>query len=128
MRTLFKLSILVVCVVFIGSCSPKNDTLVAVRDGVVLTEGTPVRFQLKSLFPSPFSGTGTLFFTVYSPQRIRMSIYNADWQEVQVLYDEVYQSGSHELTFKTENLSNGVFYLVAKGESETQILSFVHVK
>ncbi|MBK9246981.1 MAG: hypothetical protein IPM69_02440 [Ignavibacteria bacterium] len=54
MRTLFKLSILVVCVVFIGSCSAKNDTLVAVRDGAVLTEGTPVRFQLKSIFPSPF--------------------------------------------------------------------------
>lgn len=94
---------LVLCIVVTG-CSYDNDTLVAIRNGEKLSEGSPVRFQLLNIFPDPSQSQAQIEMEVFSPQRIKLSIYNEDWQELRVISEDIYTGGHH-----TPNFSAKVF-------------------
>jgi hypothetical protein len=112
----------------IGCSKYENDPVVGVRDGQKISNGTVVRFQLYRIYPTPVHKIGEVRFMVYSPQHLRISIYNEDWQEMKVVFDADYNSGIFEETVSTQDLPNGIFYIVAKGDSETQMISFINIR
>ncbi len=67
------------------------------------------------LFPNPFASEATLQFT--SPGgRIRISLFDAIGSELEVLADQNFPSGTHELTVDGRKLASGNYYVRVQGK------------
>ena len=121
------LPLLFVMCLFCCACTSQDDNpFVAVRDGEKLKGGSLVRFQLSGLYPNPLDSEGIVEFMVPFQQRIKLSIYSEEWQELRVLSDRIYPVGDMRQEISAENLSHGVYYLVATSEEDIQIIKFIH--
>jgi hypothetical protein len=88
---------------------------------------TPKVFSLSQNFPNPFNPSTRIQFALPTKGHVSLKIYNVAGQLVKTLADEVYEAGSHELTWDgTNNLGSSVasgvyFYKIkAAGKYENQ--------
>ena len=75
--------------------------------------------QLATAYPNPVSTRGTFTFELAKPSQVRVELVNVLGVRVRLLVDGLYASGSHELSFGTEDLPNGVYSLVINSEGRT---------
>ncbi len=99
--------------------SPPLGKIVADIQEVV---AVPEREQLGQNYPNPFNPSTTVSFSLASPERVTLIIYNTLGQQIKVLADAQYEPGSHQLTWdgRTEDgraAASGVyFYRLVAGE------------
>ncbi len=70
---------------------------------------TPTDFTLDPIYPNPFSSSASLSFVLEQPKHIRVSLFDMLGREVQVLVDNLYPSGQHEIELVGQNLSSGMY-------------------
>jgi len=81
-------------------------------------------FELNSNFPNPFNPSTNISFTVHETAGINLTIkvYDQTGRFIQQLADRQYFShGTHEKSFKAENLSSGlyIYRVTGRGNEET---------
>lgn len=72
-------------------------------------------------FPNPFSDTTTIYFST-DEEKVRLSIFDAQGNEIKQLINERYSAGEHQITFDGRSLPPGNYYyrLVTGGRQKTK--------
>ncbi|MFC2136203.1 DUF2341 domain-containing protein [Bacteroidota bacterium] len=67
------------------------------------------KFVLHQNYPNPFNPSTKISFEVPSEMRVKVTIYNILGEVVEVLANDIYEPGSHELIFDGGRLAAGVY-------------------
>jgi uncharacterized protein (TIGR03790 family) len=91
----------------------------------------PQRFALEQNYPNPFNPSTTIRYSLPEGASVRLVVYNALGQEIEILVDGRQDAGVHEAQFvpgRSGAAASGVYYyrLVAGDKCETR--SMVYVK
>ena len=73
------------------------------------TEELPSQATLHGNYPNPFNPSTTIRFELTEAQPVRLAVYNALGQQVQVLADSQFGAGQHEVRFDAMNLASGLY-------------------
>ena len=69
----------------------------------------PQQATLHGNYPNPFNPATTIRFELPEAQAVRLVVYNAIGQQVQVLVDGSLGSGPHEVRFEAGHLASGLY-------------------
>ncbi len=85
----------------------------------------PAAPMLAGNYPNPFNPSTTVRFMLPARQHVRLAVYNALGQEVQVLVEGVREAGEHEVRFTARNLPSGVYFARLEAAAHTAVRSLV---
>ncbi len=71
-------------------------------------------------YPNPFRQQTALSFTLPSPERVRLAVYDVLGREVAVFFDGTTETGQHEATFDGQGLPSGVYLWRLEAGAEVQ--------
>ena len=80
---------------------------------------TPVEYKLYQNFPNPFNSRTIISFSIPARQRVRLVIYNALGQEIDVLVDDIMSTGRHLLQWNARNRPSGLYMYRIKSDHYT---------
>ncbi len=74
-------------------------------------------YELRQNYPNPFNPVTTIEYSIATPGRVQVEIFNLLGQRVKTLVDQNQTAGSHKVKFDGADLSSGVyFYSIKSGE------------
>ena len=77
--------------------------------------GVPEREDMNSSFgqpyPNPFTNETFMNFNLESDQHVRVDIYNMNGQKIATLADTKFEKGTHQLSWKAENMPEGIYFI-----------------
>ncbi|MBD3276419.1 MAG: DUF4962 domain-containing protein [Candidatus Marinimicrobia bacterium] len=88
------------------------------REDVSDSSSASVEVQLNQNYPNPFHTATTISFSLSSSAEIELLLYNALGQKIMILQSGLYSAGSHEMTFQSEGLSSGVYFIQLRTRDE----------
>lgn len=74
---------------------------------------TPEGFALAQNYPNPFNPTTTISFSLPEQDHVTLRVFNSQGQLVQILAQQVYEPGTHELTWDANAqspLPSGIYF------------------
>ena len=77
-------------------------------------------FTLFASYPNPFNSTTTISYTLPSPARVNISIYDISGKLIETLYNDFQQAGEWSTTLNGSDLTSGI-YFVRMNASEVQL-------
>ncbi len=89
--------------------------------GINSGESNPQDFYLGQNYPNPFNPITTIPFSLEKATDIKLTVYNALGQEVDVLYDGFQSSGLHTAQFGAETLPSGIYLCKLVSGKDIQI-------
>ena len=92
-----------------------NNRTAHLPNGTLLTEESAIRV---SAFPNPFFEETTIAYQLSTSQQVKLSVFDAAGQLIQVLKNAIQEAGTYQVRFDTTNLPAGVYFyhLVTNGE------------
>ncbi len=88
----------------------------------------PTRFAVESAYPNPFNNVTTIRYTLPRDAPIALVVYNVQGREVATLVDGPMQAGRHELQWRADTHSSGVYFLRLTAPGTTRIMKLVLMK
>jgi hypothetical protein len=79
----------------------------------------PLEYALRQNYPNPFNPATTILFSLPARQRVRLTIFNTLGQRVEHLVDDVYNAGTHVVTWQAKMMPGGVYFYQLKTSSRT---------
>ena len=70
----------------------------------------PETFTLLSAYPNPFNPVTTINYTIHSPGRVNLTVYNVVGKKIVTLVDEFQNANTYRYTFNGSELSSGVYF------------------
>jgi len=98
--------------------------ITAVDDGSIV----PEEFVLYQAYPNPFNPSTTISFQTPDMERVKLSIYNITGQEIATLIEAVLPAGVHEVNWRPDGLSGGVYYYRLETKTIQRTRSLVLLK
>jgi hypothetical protein len=117
-----------------GSClltvSPNKFSVYQVDalSGVQPPEVTSHEFALYPCYPNPFNPSTVIRFSLPHAEQAKLTIYDVTGRQVQVLANEVLDSGEHHVTFSSTNLASGVYFIRLEAGHQIQTAKIVMLK
>ena len=68
-------------------------------------------YHLESPFPNPVNNQATIVFTILKPEYVKLNIFNLSGQEVMTITESYYPKGKHQIKFRTNQLSTGIYFI-----------------
>jgi hypothetical protein len=100
----------------------------AIDKNVFVKNSKASYFKLKQNYPNPFNPSTRITFTLPGIENVTLEIYNTLGQKIEILLNKKMSAGSHEVEFKAQNLSSGIyFYRITAGDF-SQMRKMVLVK
>lgn len=99
--------------------------------GLGLEEDFKHRFDPITLYPNypnPFNNSTTIRYYLPKRSKIKLSIYNALGQLIDVLLDEYQIGGHHTLNWYAQDIPSGIYYLQLEDEKEKMISKCILLK
>ncbi len=81
-----------------------------------------------SNYPNPFNPETTLNFNLVSDSNVEISVYNVKGQKVDTIVNKGFTKGNHNITWKADSFSTGVYFAVLKTKSGTTTAKLVLMK
>lgn len=106
------------------SCFDPNQQITSNED----VQENPGGIQLLQNYPNPFNPTTTITFELQEPANVRLVIYNAVGQQIGVLAEQNFGSGSHSIQFEGTGLPSGIYFYQLNSGSFIQIRRMVLLK
>jgi len=75
--------------------------------------------EITGNYPNPFNPETTLLYNLTQDAIVTLTIYNVRGEEVEVLESGFMQAGSHQIIWKAEDLSGGVYFAKLKAGVQT---------
>lgn len=89
-------------------------------------------YSLTQNSPNPFSDSTLITYSLAEKSKVLLEIYNDKAETIEILVNEVQESGSHSIFFHAEidglKLPAGVYYYRLKIIGDTKVNEFVDVK
>lgn len=73
----------------------------------------PMDFLLTSPYPNPFNPSTTMVVFLPEASMLQIMVYNTIGQQVEVLTNNSFDAGYHNLTFDASSLSSGIYFIQA---------------
>ncbi|MBL7978563.1 MAG: carboxypeptidase regulatory-like domain-containing protein [Bacteroidetes Order II. Incertae sedis bacterium] len=71
----------------------------------------PNGLAIQQVYPNPFSNTTTLRFSVSTPEKVQVSVFDLTGRRLQLVSDEFRSAGHHEVQWQPDaNLPNGMYF------------------
>jgi hypothetical protein len=67
------------------------------------------RFALTDAYPNPFNPTTNIRFSLRESGDITLAVYDVAGRHVRTLASGSYSAGSHDVTFRADNLPSGTY-------------------
>ena len=81
---------------------------------------TPMKYELSQNYPNPFNPATTIQFSLPTSETVKLTLYNANGQEVRSIVNEYKESGTYIINFNASGLSSGAyFYKLTAGTFNT---------
>jgi len=74
----------------------------------------PKHFSLSQNYPNPFNTTTKIKYKLFEAGRVQLSVYDISGRKVQVLVDTIQSSGTHDVLWRADNYSSGIYWLSFK--------------
>ena len=103
-------------------------TVTGTEQSPASTEAASETPALTGNYPNPFNPETTISFSLPSNQRVRLTVYNALGQQVQVLVDGYMKSGSHQARFAAHQLPSGTYFTRLETEAGIFTKSIILMK
>jgi len=91
-----------------------------------VTEGKTV--ELAQNYPNPFNPTTTINFNLQTSANVKLSVFNAQGQEVANLINAKMTSGAHTANFNAANLNSGVYFYKLSVDGQSAVKKMVLTK
>jgi hypothetical protein len=70
----------------------------------------PVAYRLDQNYPNPFNPATMIRFSLTSPSRVTLRVYDVAGRLVRTVADERMEAGEHSLPFEVNGLASGVYF------------------
>lgn len=80
---------------------------------------------LTRVYPNPTSGLSAIVFFNNQQDRVVIRVYSANGNLVRTLVNKEFPAGNNQLTFDTNALANGVYFIKVEGREKTVTLRLV---
>ena len=92
-------------------------------------EISPDDYQLYSLYPNPFNPSLNIYFSITTPGKTNIAIYNSNGQEVgNILRNEYLQSGNYTFSWDAGNNPSGLYFVKLESQNFSQIKKALFLK
>ena len=89
----------------------------------------PADFRLQQNYPNPFNAATTIVYSLSAAQFVRLSVFDVQGKEVQILVHAFQPPGTYSYTFRAEGLASGLYFCQLKTERDnTKIMKMLYVK
>jgi PKD repeat protein len=88
----------------------------------------PETFKLYNNYPNPFNPGTIINFDVPKAQNVRIKIYNALGEQIQVLADGNFSPGRYSVDFDGSNLASGIYFYALESADVYQVKRMVLIK
>ncbi len=88
----------------------------------------PHKTRLAQNYPNPFNPSTKIKFTLPKAERVKIDIYNTIGQNVRTIFNKKMKAGIHEIEFKAQNLTSGVYYYKIKAGEFQDVKKMVLLK
>ncbi|MBI5060099.1 T9SS type A sorting domain-containing protein [candidate division KSB1 bacterium] len=85
-----------------------NDCTVGVTE--VRGQPVPAVYTLEQNYPNPFNPTTSIRFSVPQTERVELTVFNLQGQQVSTLVDEVMTAGVYDVQFGSSRLASGIYF------------------
>ena len=90
---------------------------------------SPEDYQLYSLYPNPFNPSLNIYFSITTPGKTDITIFNSNGQEVgNVLRNEYLQSGNYNFSWDAGNNPSGLYFVKLESQNLVQIEKALFLK
>ena len=90
--------------------------------------GIPKEYSLNQNYPNPFNPSTVIRFDVPEESNVRIDIFNMLGQTVEILTDEVFNSGSYDVKWNASNSVTGIYFYSISAESVVSERKYSSVK
>lgn len=84
--------------------------------------------QLNPAFPNPFNAGTKIVFQIKQKQNLKITIHNLLGAVVDVLGDQEFSIGKHELVWNAKNQASGVYWCILTSANERQVSKILLLK
>ncbi len=91
-------------------------------------QNIPQDFVLSQNYPNPFNPSTTIKFTLSKLSNVNVSIYNVNGKLENILTNELYRQGEHELIWSAVNQPSGIYYCKITANSGSSVIKMTLVK
>lgn len=81
-----------------------------------------------SAYPNPFNARTTISYSLASPGRVRLSVYNLLGQRISILLNESQEVGSYKAIWDASFVPSGVYYARLESSSSSQCIKMTLLK
>jgi hypothetical protein len=94
----------------------------------LLEKQIPENFVLYQNYPNPFNSTTVIRFDIPEKTDVRITIFDIEGQEVEVLVRHLLNAGSYNVKWDGTNFASGIYFYVMKYEDKALAKKLVLVK
>ena len=91
-------------------------------------ETLPTQFAVMQNYPNPFNATTAIHYQLPEQSQVRLVVYNALGEQVDVLIDRPQSAGYHTINWNTKNLASGLYFYVFEANRFTRTKKMVLLK
>ena len=88
----------------------------------------PLITKLYQNYPNPFNPTTNISFSIEKPTHVKISVYTITGRLIQILTDNFYATGTHQLQFDGSSLSSGIYMYTLESETEFKAKKMIFLK
>jgi len=90
--------------------------------------GVPQEYQLSQNYPNPFNPTTTIEFSIPVQSNVRIVIYDALGNQLDVVYNGFTNAGKHSVTWVANNYASGIYFYRMETESFMEVKKMLLMK
>jgi len=103
----------------------RNDAVSSIQ---IMNTELPASFRLLQNYPNPFNPSTKIRFESNANRNIRLSVYDINGKETEVLYSGAVQTGSYEFTFNTGDYPSGMYFCRLQSGAYIQNIKMLYLK
>jgi len=88
----------------------------------------PMEYAISNIYPNPFNTSTRISYQLPESSTIELTVYNVNGQKVKTLIKGFRQAGYHNISWSTENLSSGLYFIRYTSGSNINVRKLMLVK
>ena len=88
----------------------------------------PTVYSLSNNYPNPFNPTTTINFSIPEQSNVKVIIYDALGNQLDVIADEVKSAGTYSVKWNATNYASGIYFYKLEAGSFVQVLKMILMK
>jgi hypothetical protein len=93
-----------------------------------LKSEVPTVYSLSANYPNPFNPSTTINFSIPEQSNVKVIIYDAIGNQVDVIADEVKSAGSYSVKWNAGNYSSGIYFYKLETDNFVQVRKMILMK